>query len=197
MLNRILIGLGNPGRKYRNNRHNLGFIITEGFRKRCNAEKFKKSKNRQWEYSSVSYTNQTILLVRPLSYMNRSGWVVEDLLDIHKSIKLNEILVVVDDVNLNWGQVKLRSKGSAGGHNGLKDIITTIGEDFPRLRIGCGPMPKNVDLVEFVLSDISKVEYQNINQVIEKACTAIESWLLQPIEEAMNKVNQSAKVMMD
>ena len=183
----LIVGLGNPGIKYRNTRHNIGFMVLEQLADELNAS-FKKH-DPSSQVAKTHFKDYPLLLAMPQTYMNLSGLAVQNISSYYK-IDLSKMLVIVDDVNLPLGKLRLRSKGSAGGHNGLKSIIKHVHtQDFARLRLGISPIHNNKDLANFVLSAFAKSEKEAINQMIILAIDAIKSFLLEGIDVAMNKFN--------
>lgn len=146
----VIVGLGNPGKNYERTIHNLGFMMIDYFAQYNNLS-FSKSKY----YGRVAegvIDGEKVILLKPETFMNLSGKSVEDVVHSLK-VDPNNILVIVDDIDLDFGSIRLRSKGSAGTHNGMRDIVAKIGENFPRVRIGAG-RPEHVDLIDYVLSRI-------------------------------------------
>ncbi len=185
----LIAGLGNPGSKYVNTRHNIGFRVIENLAKRHDSVIKKKLFSRSRE-SAFTYSRKKTLLVQPLSFMNLSGEVVSAYIRRH-AISGRDILVVCDDVNLPLGMLRLRAKGSAGGHNGLASVIEAIGtQDFSRLRIGIGGegMPSG-DISDYVLSDFKDNELSCVEEAIARSVTACEYWLKNGIEKAMSAYN--------
>ena len=175
----ILFGLGNPGEEYQYTRHNMGFLVLDVLAKRWKLLFTHKD-------DALFCEKDGIYLVKPLLYMNNSGLPV---LKWVNSLK-DDFIVILDDVNLPFGKIRIRKKGSHGGHNGLKSIIEHLGtEDFPRLRIGIGPKPDDVPLDVFVLSPFSKDEVKKLRETMELTIKAIDTILSSGIEEAMNRFN--------
>lgn len=152
---RLIVGLGNPGTKYQNNRHNVGFMLLDMI---ANEKSF--SFKKKIKYDFIKYLD--LIMIKPKVYMNRSGIAVTSVLTGHK---VEDILVIVDDINISLGEIRLRKAGGYGGHNGLKSIGAALGTDnFKRLRIGVGA-PNEKDLADYVLSDFSKTEQSQLNIV--------------------------------
>lgn len=164
-----IVGLGNPGKNYENTIHNLGFMALDFFAEKNNL-KFTKSKY----FGSVAeglVCGEKVILLKPETFMNLSGKSVEDL--VHKlKLDLNNLMVLSDDIDLNFGDIRIRSKGSAGTHNGLRDIVQKIGEKFPRIRIGAG-RPEFGDLASYVLSKINNDRLEVLNKTFEKVEKAL------------------------
>ncbi|MBI2915366.1 MAG: aminoacyl-tRNA hydrolase [Elusimicrobia bacterium] len=179
---RFIIGLGNPGSSYKGTPHNLG-RETVGFLAERKGLRWKKNDGYEWTDSQPSY-------VRLKTYMNLSGEAVSQLLR-EKSVSPPEILICSDDFDLNLGTIRIRKQGSAGSHKGLQSIIRRIQtEQFPRLRIGVGPLPKDQDPAEFVLKPFSKGDWEMVRQAIETASSAIEMILTTGLDKAMNHFNR-------
>lgn len=183
---KIIVGLGNPGTKYKNTRHNLGFEIIDSFAKEEHIP-FKINKFKAATGKGMIGADG-VILVKPLTYMNNSGVAVRDI--VYKvNLPLDNLLVVCDDFQLPLGKIRIRQKGSGGGHKGLDSIIQHLGSsDFPRLRIGIGE-PANNEAVEYVLENFSRAERREIDRSIERAVTAIREWMVNGIESSMNKFN--------
>lgn len=182
-----VIGLGNPGREYENTRHNIGFNTVDLLADRngidINKIKFKSV------YGKGRIGNESVLLLKPQTYMNNSGISVLELCKYYK-IPIENILVVVDDIDIDFGTVRIKRKGSAGTHNGLKSIIYHLQrDDFPRIKIGIGSPPSEWDLADFVLSRFQNKEEKIIIESIEVACESIETIIKEDIDKAMNKFN--------
>ncbi|MHB8906785.1 MAG: aminoacyl-tRNA hydrolase [Melioribacteraceae bacterium] len=171
----VVVGLGNPGTKYELTRHNIGFQILDSFAQK-NKIKFISSKKDN-VYSEGVMNSSDFFLIKPTSFMNLSGVPVLDFLDDH-SVDVENILVLVDDVNLPVGEIRLRKSGSDGGHNGIKSIIYHLQNDsFPRLRFGIGNEFEKGEMAEFVLAKFAKEELSVINKSIEFAVQLIEEFV--------------------
>jgi PTH1 family peptidyl-tRNA hydrolase len=183
---KIVVGLGNPGERYKNTRHNLGFMVIDRLAKE---EKVSLRKIRaKFIAGNWQLENEEIKLVKPLSYMNNSGVVVANIVS-DNYLSLENLLVICDDFQLSPGKLRIRPGGSSGGHNGIDSIIQNLGsEQFPRLRIGVG-LPKNKDAVEYVLGNFSSGEKKVISKVMDDAVAAVKEWILNGIESSMNKFN--------
>ncbi len=174
----VIIGLGNPGPKYAFTRHNVGFMVLDRI-----GDKWKRAEN--YSYCEINSGGEKNLLVKPLTYMNLSG-------EIFKYLKISnkdDIIVVYDDLDLPLGRIRLRKNGSAGGHNGIKSIISYIGQDFKRLRVGIGPRPEEIDTADFVLSEFSKEELEILDKVIDSSIESLEYTIQFGIDKAMEKFN--------
>ncbi|MFC1887806.1 aminoacyl-tRNA hydrolase [Candidatus Cloacimonadota bacterium] len=180
---RLILGLGNPGDQYKTNRHNLGFMLLDKF---CEYHKleFKKHKNYFWTKLD------DILIVKPRTYMNRSGIAVTSVLTGNR---IEDILVVLDDVNLPLGEIRLRSQGGFGGHNGLKSIGTALGTDnFKRLRIGINS-PRQNDLSDYVLSDFDQKEMKILTETIDFSRSLLEIYIGNDFDQVLNYYSKNKK----
>lgn len=184
----IIVGLGNPGKKYENTRHNLGFLVVDELARRVSAP---ISRTRfRGEISEARRGDSRLILVKPQTYMNESGITVREAISWYK-VKPEQVLIVVDDLDIPFGEVRLRQRGSAGGHNGLKSIFAQLGhQDVPRLRIGIG-RPKSAT-ISHVLSRFGPEEEAALPRIIEHAANVAELWLDRGVIEAMNFVNDPA-----
>ncbi len=188
----IIAGLGNPKREYDNTRHNIGFDMIDAM-----AEKYHISvrniKSRAMTGQGI-ITGQKVILVKPLTFMNLSGESIRPLVDYYKIDAGRELIVVSDDINLPAGQIRIRKKGSAGGHNGLKNIIAQLGsEEFQRIRIGVGGKPENYDLADYVLGHFTKEEKSLMEKTVSMAVEAAELMLMGDTDKAMNEYNRKAE----
>lgn len=184
----IITGLGNPGIQYENSRHNAGFMAVSALEKKYNfAVKTHKFKSLVGE---AVIGGKRCLVMKPETYMNNSGEAVSLAMNFYK-IPLGNVIVMFDDISLEPSQMRIRRKGSAGGHNGLKSIIALCdGEDFPRVKIGVGKKPHpDYNLADWVLGKFSEDDQKKINEVCEKACEAAELIVQGKISDAMNKFN--------
>lgn len=183
---KLIVGLGNPGRFYHTTRHNLGFLVVKELARR-NSLRFKKGFRSLIAKGKID--KEEVLLCQPQTYMNLSGEAVKLVLN-SKNVELEDLLVVCDDLNLEFSQIRLRPKGSAGGHNGLQSIIDEIGSSqFSRLRIGIGKK-EGKNKTGHVLSHFGKQEAKEIENIIEVAADACVMWLEQGIVAAMDKFNR-------
>ena len=184
----LVAGLGNPGKEYENTRHNVGFECIDLL-----AEKYDivMAGNEQKAIVGKGYIDGTkVILAKPQTYMNLSGESIEAICEYYKIDPQEELIVLSDDIALDTGRIRIRKKGSAGGHNGLKNIIACTGtQDFKRVRIGVGEKPKNYDLADWVLGHFSKEEKEQVESAYEKAVSAIELILKEEIDKAMNDFN--------
>jgi len=182
----LIVGLGNPGRKYARNRHNVGFMIIDRLAQQHNLN-FARQKGKA-KIAQGNIGGRRVTLAKPLTYMNLSGESVSKLARFFK-IPPERLLVIRDDLDLPLAHLRLRPGGGSGGHKGMKSIIEQLGtQSFPRLRIGIG-RPLHGDPVDFVLQDFSAEEWIDIDRSIDRAVEAIEHWLAHGIDAAMNVFN--------
>ncbi len=182
-----IVGLGNPGKNYDGTRHNVGFDTVDLLASRNNI-KINKIKFKSL-YGEGIIGNEKIILLKPQTYMNNSGIAVLDLYNFYK-IPTENIIVIVDDIDIDFATIRIRRKGSAGSHNGLKSILYHLqSENFPRVKIGVGKKRENEDLADFVLSRFDKKEREEIDKAIEKAALAVEAIISDGINKAMNEYN--------
>lgn len=188
----LIVGLGNPGKDYEKTRHNVGFdavdLLIDEYRIPQSGVKFKAM------YGKGMIGSEKVLVAKPLTFMNLSGEAVRALVDYFKIDVKEELLVVYDDIDLEPGNIRVRAKGSAGGHNGMKNIIQHLGtQEFARVRIGVGAKPKGWDLADHVLSRFSKEDREKVDESIEKGCKAVRCFVEEGIDAAMNKYNFSSR----
>lgn len=188
----VIVGLGNPTAQYEGTRHNAGFDVIDVL-----AEKYNISvdarKCRAFCGKGV-IAGQKVLLVKPQTYMNLSGESVGGIVNYYKIDPESELLVIYDDISLDVGQLRIRKKGSAGGHNGIKNIIARLDTTvFPRIKVGVGEKPKNYDLADYVLGHFSKQERELMEEGYEHASDAVEQIVQGEIEAAMNVFNKKVK----
>ena len=183
---KLIVGLGNQGDKYTGTRHNVGFMVLDTLARRWDTTIRRKKFNALVE-ETHAHGSQVILL-KPQQYMNRSGHAVATAAGYYK-LAPSDVLVVTDDMALDVGRLRLRAKGSAGGHNGLKDIIARLRSDsFPRLRLGIGASGP-MDAADYVLSRFSSDERETIERSVQAAADAVECWLQEGIDRAMTQYN--------
>ena len=184
---KIIVGLGNPEKKYDGTRHNIGFAVLDRI-----ADKYNISmdiKKHKGLCGKGIIEGEKVVLVKPMTYMNLSGECVREVADFYKAGP-QDILVIFDDISLEPGKIRIRAKGSAGGHNGIKSIIAHLGsEQFARIKCGIGEKPKGYDLADYVLGHFSKDELEMIDSGIQRAQEACACILTQGIDAAMNKFN--------
>jgi len=183
----LIVGLGNPGRAYARNRHNLGFMAVSALADELGLA-FGKSKSSA-RIAEGDHNGRRLILAQPQRYMNRSGESVAPLMAYYQ-IEANHLMVIIDDADLPLGAVRLRKQGSAGGHNGLKSIIAHLGSsEFPRLRLGMGRPALNGEMADFVLSDFDKKEMVTVKVVLAHAVTSVLTYVTDGIDAAMNRFN--------
>lgn len=185
---KLIVGLGNPTREYQATRHNIGFDtvtrICDDYNIRLDLKEHKAICGRGY------IGGEKVIVAQPQTYMNLSGESVRALSDYYK-IAPEDILVIYDDISLDVGQLRVRKKGSAGGHNGIKNIILHLGtEEFPRIRVGVGDKPKDWDLADYVLGRFSKEEEPLIREAMADASRAVECIFTEGMEAAMNQYNK-------
>ena len=186
----IIAGLGNPGKEYEETRHNAGFKVIDRLSDKYNID-VTEGKFKGLIGKGVIDGNK-VILVKPLTYMNNSGECIRAVMDYYKA-GTEDLIVIYDDISLAPGKLRLRPKGSAGGHNGIKSIIAHLGtEKFKRIRVGVGEKPKNWDLADFVLSPFKPEEKDAVREGIEKAAKAVEVILTDGADAAMNRYNKKA-----
>ena len=184
----IIAGLGNPGLKYRHTRHNAGFDAIDVIAKRYGITVKKIEKQALVGQGNIK--GQKVLLVKPQTFMNNSGDSLAELVNYYKVDPTEELIVLSDDVTLDPGRIRIRKKGSAGGHNGLKSIIARCGtEGFQRVRIGVGILPTGGDMINHVLGHLKRDERKSLEEALEHAADAIELMINGETEAAMNKFN--------
>ena len=183
---KLIVGLGNPGRKYAHNRHNVGFQCLERLAQAHGLSFTQRRAKAALALGKIADVG--VVLARPLTYMNLSGQAVRPLVSFYK-LSLEDILVIQDDLDLPLGTTRLRPEGGSGGHKGMRSIIEALGSQaFPRLRVGIGRPPGN-DAVSYVLSDFTADEQITLESVYERAVAAVELFLREGIEAAMNAYN--------
>lgn len=188
----IIAGLGNPGGKYAHTRHNVGFDtidrLADRYGIRLDTNKFKG------EYGMGVIDGHKVLLLKPQTYMNLSGECIRDVLGYYKADPNEELIVLFDDISLNPGLIRIRKKGSAGGHNGIKNIIAHLGTQvFKRVKVGVGEKPKGYDLADYVLSRFPKDERVLMEEAFERAGEAAVCMMNDTMEHAMNQFNKKTE----
>lgn len=184
---KLIVGLGNPGREYDKTRHNIGFMVLDNYTKEKKLE-FNKTKF-NGKYCETIINNEKILFLKPQKYMNLSGEVVKDYVNYYK-ININDILIINDDLDLSVGKIKLKEKGSCGGHNGLRNIELNLGTDkYKRLKIGISNN-KLIDTKNYVLGKFMKDELELINKTIDNTKNIIDDYLEMNFDKLMNKYNK-------
>lgn len=190
----LIVGLGNPGKQYENTRHNVGFdaidVLVDEYRIPSSGKQHKAM------YGKGVIEGQKVILAKPLMYMNLSGEAVRAMVDYYKIDPETELLVIFDDISLAPGNIRIRKKGSAGGHNGIKSIITHLGtQNFQRIKVGVGEKPKNWDLADYVLGTFSKDDRKLVDEALERTAKAAALIVQGEVDEAMNLYNK--KLMID
>ncbi len=189
----IIVGLGNPGREYYNTRHNVGFDTIKAIAERYHIAA--EEKKHKAVIGKGFIGGQKVILARPQTFMNLSGESVREIIDYYKIDEKDELIVISDDISLDVGQLRIRKKGSAGGHNGLKNIIQHLGHDeFQRIKIGVGGKPDGYDLVDYVLGHFPAKEREIIDDTIKCAVEAVEVMISDGPDEAMNRFNGTHRV---
>ena len=185
---KCIVGLGNPGGEYEMTRHNIGFLVLDELAAR-NGLSFRKSWWHPFEVAKGIMGGETVWLVKPQTFMNRSGLAVRPMLRRLKSLP-DDLLVVFDDTALEWGRLRIRAQGSAGGHNGVQSVLDVLGGDaFGRIRVGIGTKPDMVSLSDYVLGSFSAEERRELDGVTARAADAVERVCQEGIARAMNVLN--------
>lgn len=185
---KLIVGLGNPGEKYKNTRHNIGANIAKKLAKLHNINL--RSRKYSSRFGKGRIGGEVAAVILPLTYMNLSGEAVFQAVRAEK-LGLSDVLVICDDANLKLGNIRIRPKGSSGGHRGLRSIVEHLGsEDFPRLRVGIG---KGGDLKDHVLLPFGKDELDKVKEAEKRSADAIVSWLTKGIEYSMNRYNKASQ----
>ena len=184
---KLIVGLGNPGLKYRRTRHNFGFRVVEALAAQRDL-RFRRGRFRGME-AEGRIGKERALLAKPLTYMNLSGECVGGLLRYHQC-ELCDLLVIFDDIHLDLGRLRLRREGSAGGHHGIESVIKNLKSTaFPRLRLGVGKPPEWMDMMSYVLTPFPRGEAKLVAETVDRAVLAVETWLYHGLDEAMNRFN--------
>ena len=184
----IIAGLGNPDRKYVNTRHNIGFEVIDAIAEKNDIVLGEKKHKAVIGKGMVA--GQKVILVKPVTYMNLSGESIRSVIDFYKADEKSELIVISDDISLDVGQIRIRKRGSAGGHNGLKNIILHLGHDsFIRVRMGVGDKPPKLDLADYVLAHFLPEEREAVRESVRNAALAIETVIAEGPDSAMNKYN--------
>lgn len=183
----LIIGLGNPESEYSKTRHNMGFDVVNKLANKYNIE-IKKNKFKS-EYGKGVIEGKNVVLVKPQTYMNLSGEAVYEFAHFYK-VNPEEILIIYDDIDIEKGYIKIRKKGGAGSHNGMKSVVKELAtEDFPRIRVGIGEESKNNNMIDFVIKKVDNETYAELEKGIEKASEAVSEIIRNGIDMAMNKFN--------
>lgn len=183
----IIAGLGNPTKTYEGTRHNIGFMVIDGIGEKYNIDITTK-KHKAFIGRGI-IAGERVILAKPQTYMNLSGESIREIADFYK-IPPENIIIIYDDISLETGKLRIRKKGSAGGHNGIKSIISHLGtQEFPRIKVGIGNKPEGWDLADYVLSKYSRAERQSVEEALLDITGAVELMVNGDVESAMNKYN--------
>ena len=189
----LIVGLGNPGRQYEATRHNMGFDTVDCLIEKHNVPQGGVKFNAMYGKGIIG--GDKAILMKPLSFMNLSGGPVRDMVNFFKIDPEKELIVISDDIDLEPGQLRIRKQGSAGGHNGLKDIIQKLGtQNFVRIKIGVGAKPQGWDLAVHVLSRFPDSERKLVDEAIREEADAVEKIIAQGPDAAMNEYNRKKKI---
>ncbi|KAB7704308.1 aminoacyl-tRNA hydrolase [Bacillus aerolatus] len=184
---KLIVGLGNPGAKYAGTRHNIGFDVIEELAERFGSP-LTEAKHKG-VYTTVRKGTEKAILLKPLTYMNLSGESIGEVMRYY-NIEVEDVVVIYDDLDLPVGRIRLRQKGSAGGHNGIKSTIAHLGtQNFNRIRIGIDRPNVPMNIADYVLGKFTIDEQKNMKEVISKSADAVEAWLERPFLEVMNEYN--------
>ena len=184
----LIVGLGNPTKQYEKTRHNIGFDVMDALADKYNIS-ISENKHKALCGKGV-IEGMKVVLAKPQTYMNLSGESVAELVNYYKLDPESELIVVFDDISLEPGNIRIRKKGSAGGHNGIKNIIAELGTDvFPRMKVGVGEKPKGWDLADYVLGRFSDEENEVMRRMLARGSDACRDFILYGIQEAMNRYN--------
>ena len=189
---RFVVGLGNPGRKYRRTRHNMGYEVVEVLAARWGAGRGRRAFSGRLREArpTIGGSERRVAMLQPQTYMNRSGSAVAALMRFYKA-HLQDVLVVLDDMALPPGRLRFRAGGSAGGHKGLADVLAALGShQVPRLRIGIGAAPHGMDGTDYVLTAFTADEQETMDQAVRQAAVAVEDWMTLGITGVMDKYNR-------
>ena len=186
----VIAGLGNPGREYEGTRHNVGFMTLDALADKYNIDVREKAFKGLIGKGVIE--GNKVILVKPQMYMNLSGECIRQVMDYYK-VDPSEFIVIYDDISLVPGGIRIRKKGSAGGHNGIKNIIANLGTDhFMRVKVGVGEKPKNWDLADYVLSTFPKEDREKVEEAMDHAVEAVRMMLDGETEAAMNRYNRKS-----
>lgn len=184
----IIAGLGNPTREYEGTRHNVGFDVIDRLAARYNIDVDVKKHRALIGKGMIA--GQKVILAKPQTYMNLSGESIRSILDYYKVDPETELIVIYDDISLEPGKIRIRKKGSAGGHNGIKNIIAQLGtQNFQRIKVGVGEKPKGWDLADYVLGHFSKEDRGLVDDALKRAAGAVELMIQGEVDQAMNQFN--------
>lgn len=185
----LIVGLGNPGKQYEHTRHNVGFDVIDELAEKYNISISEKKHKALLGKGVIE--GQKVVLAKPQTYMNLSGESIVELVHYYKIDPETEMIVIYDDISFAPGNLRIRQSGSAGGHNGIKNIIKCLGtQEFMRIKVGVGKKPKNWDLADFVLGHFSKEERENLEDAIGRAMEAVGYMINGDVAKAMNEYNK-------
>jgi len=185
---KFIVGLGNPGRRYEKTRHNIGFLVLDELADR-NGLSFRRSLRFPARIAKGRIGTESVRLIKPQTFMNRSGQAVEPVLR-KEGGGVKDLVTVFDDVALDWGQLRVRARGSAGGHNGVMSVLNALGDGaFGRIRVGIGSKPDKLSLSDYVLGSFSAAERRELDDVVRRAADAVEAVCRDGVERAMNIFN--------
>ena len=183
----LIVGLGNPGRQYEHTRHNAGFDVMDALAEKYNISISESGHKALFGKGMIG--GQKVILAKPQTFMNLSGESLRPIMDFYK-LEPEDFIIIHDDIDLDVGRLRIRRKGSAGGHNGLKSIISHLGSmDFPRVKIGVGEKPKGYDLADYVLGHFSKEDRGLVDDALKRAAGAVELMVQGEVDQAMNQFN--------
>ena len=186
----IIAGLGNPGKEYENPRHNIGFDVIDRL---AEEENIAVMESKHKALIGKGYVaGQKVILAKPQTYMNLSGESIREIADFYK-IEPENIIILCDDINLSEGQLRIRLKGSAGGHNGIKSIIAHLGSEFMRVKMGVGEKPAHYDLADYVLGHFQKADRELVEEAMDRAVEAIAMMVQGDCAGAMNHYNKKVE----
>ncbi len=188
---KVIVGLGNPGRQYEHTRHNAGFWVVDELARRWNINL--NSKKFRSIVAEGHYAGEKVVLVKPQTYMNLSGLAVQEIVR-YWPVDFADLLVIYDDLDMDPYRIRLRSKGSSGGHRGVASIIDLLQTDeFPRLKIGIGRPQGSMSVPDYVLAQLSPEELAAYQDAVQQCADAVEAWISLGIEQAMNQYNSTKK----
>ena len=184
----LIVGLGNPELKYAFSRHNTGFMVVDKLLDRLGNLKLNQDKF-NGIYEKTKIENEDVIIAKPLTYMNNSGEFIRPLADYYK-IDYKNIIVIYDELAIDTGRIKITKTGSSAGHNGIKSIIQYLGtEQFIKVRVGIGPVPKIIKQIDYVLMKLSPDEYKNMSEIYDRTIDAVIDLIKNGVEHAMNEYN--------
>lgn len=187
---KIIVGLGNPGVPYRMSRHNIGFQVVDRLAQINHVSV--RTKRFESLYGRGSIDSQEVILVKPISFMNRSGGAVKKAADFFH-LGVEDLVVIHDDMDLSFGRLRFKRRGGDGGHQGVRSIIESLGENtFLRLKVGIGRPPQEMDPADYVLEDFDKAEQSRLDQVLSQAAESLEVLLLEGLQTAMNQFQKKS-----